>query len=75
MMYLVLVKENGEHTLTGIVEDIGEVRAIINSKNLKNKIETGKAYLVEGVIRLIRPETTPELLDVKTKKKKTDKYY
>jgi len=74
-MYLVLVKENGEHTLTGIGEDIGEVRAIIERKNLKNKIDTGKAYLVEGVIRIIRPETTPEVLDVKTKEKKKDKYY
>lgn len=74
-MYLVLVKENGGHTLTGIGEDIGEVKAIIDRKNLKDKIDTGKAYLVEGVIRLIRPETTPELLEEKKKKDKKDKYY
>ena len=74
-MYLVLVKENGEHTLTGIGEDIDEVRAIIDKKNLKNKIDTGKAYLIEGVIRIIRNETTPELLDVETKEQKKDKYY
>ena len=74
-MYLVLVKENGEHTLTGIGEDIDEVREIIDNKNLKNNIVPGKAYLVVGVIRLIRNETTPELLDVETKEQKKDKYY
>ena len=75
MMYLVLVKENGVHTLSGIGEDMGQVRSIIDKENLKNKIDTGKAYLVEGVIKLIRPETTPELLDIKPKNQKKDKYY
>ena len=74
-MYLVLVKENGRHTLSGIGEDINEVKNIISQNNLKNLIDTGKAYLVEGVIKVIRPETTPELLDIKKKPKKTDKYY
>ena len=74
-MYLVLVKENGRHTLSGIGEDINEVKNIISKNNLKNLIDTGKAYLVEGVIKVIRPETTPELLDIKKKPKKTDKYY
>lgn len=74
-MYLVLVKENGKHTLSGIGEDISEVRTIISKNKLKNKIDNGKAYLVEGVIRLIRPETTPELLEIGGKAKKTDKYY
>jgi hypothetical protein len=74
-MYLVLVKENGKHTLSGIGEDINEVKTIISKQKLKNKIENGKAYLVEGVIKVIRPETTPELLEIKEEMKKPDKYY
>jgi hypothetical protein len=74
-MYLVLVKENGRHILSGIGEDIKQVRNIISDKNLKNSIDNGKAYLVEGVIKVIHPETTPELLDIKKKPKKADKYY
>ena len=74
-MYLVMVKENGKHTLSGIGEDLSEVKTIISKNNLKNMIDNGKAYLVEGVIRLIRPETTPELLETKKKPKKEDKYY
>ena len=74
-MYLVLVKENGKHTLSGIGEDINEVKNIIIRNNLKKLIDTGKAYLVEGVIKIIRPETTPEVLEIKKKPKKADKYY
>ena len=43
--------------------------------NLKKLIDTGKAYLVEGVIKVIRPETTPELLEIKKKSNKSDKFY
>ncbi|HUT64952.1 MAG TPA: hypothetical protein VMZ05_02255 [Spirochaetota bacterium] len=74
-MYLVLVKENGKHTLSGIGEDINEVKTLISKQKLENKIENGKAYLVEGVIKVIRPETTPELFDIKEGQKKSDKYY
>jgi len=74
-MYLVLVKENGKHTLSGIGEDINEVKTLISKQKLENKIENGKAYLVEGVIKVIRPETTPELLEIKEEQKKSDKYY
>jgi len=74
-MYLVLVKENGKHTLSGIGEDINEVKTIISKQKLKKSIENGKAYLVEGVIKVIRPETTPELLEIHEKQKKADKYY
>ena len=74
-MYLVLVKENGKHTLSGIGEDINEVKTLISKQKLENKIENGKAYLVEGTIKVIRPETTPELLEIKEEQKKSDKYY
>ena len=74
-MYLVLVKENGRHTLSGIGEDINEVKSIIIKNNLKKLIDTGKAYLVEGVIKVIRPETTPEVLEIIKKPKKAEKYY
>jgi hypothetical protein len=74
-MFLILIKENGTHTLYGIAQEMGEVKAIINRKELQDKIDNGKAYLVEGSIKLIRPETTPELLDVKEVRKKKDVYY
>jgi hypothetical protein len=74
-MYLILVKEDGTHSLYGIAQSLDEVKAIINKKELQDKIDNGKAYLVEGAIKLIRPETTPELLDVKEVRKKKDIYY
>jgi hypothetical protein len=74
-MYLVLVKDNGTHTLKGIADNIRDVKNIINRNNLHEKIENGKAYLVEGRIKLIRPETTPELLDTQEVKKNKAQYY
>jgi hypothetical protein len=74
-MYLILVKEDGTHSLYGIAQDLQEVKAVINKKELQDKIDNGKAYLVEGTIKLIRPETTPELLDIKEVRKKKDIYY
>jgi len=74
-MYVIFVKENKKHTITGIAENLNEVKAIINKNNLKDKVDTGKAYLVEGDIKLIRPETTPELLDIKELKSKKNNYY
>lgn len=74
-MYLILVKENGTHKLSGIAENIEEVKKIIKNNNIQDKIDSGKAYLVEGKISLIRPETTPELLDIKEIKKAKDLYY
>jgi len=75
LMYVIFVKENKKHTITGIAENLNEVKAIINKNNLKDKVDTGKAYLVEGDIKLIRPETTPELLDIKELKSKKNNYY
>jgi hypothetical protein len=74
-MYLIFVKEDSEHKLFGIAEDIDEVKSLIKNKELQDKIENGKAYLVEGKISLIRPETTPELLEIKEIKKKKDMNY
>jgi len=74
-MYVIFVKENKKHTVTGIAENLNEVKAIINKNNLKDKVDNGKAYLVEGDIKLIRPETTPELLDIKELKSKKNSYY
>lgn len=74
-MYLILVKENGTHKLSGIAENIEEVKKIIKNNNIQDKIDSGKAYLVEGKISLIRPETTPELLDIEEIKKAKDLYY
>jgi len=74
-MYLILVKDNDTHTLVGIAQTSEEVKKYINMKNLQDKIDTGKAYLVEGDITLIRPETTPELLDIKEVRKKKNSYY
>jgi hypothetical protein len=74
-MYVIFVKDNSKHTVTAIVENIAEVKSIIRKKNLVDKINHGKAYLVEGDIRLIRPETTPELLDIKEIIPKKDSYY
>ena len=74
-MYLILVKENGTHKLSGIAENTEEVKKIIKNNNIQDKIDNGKAYLVEGKISLIRPETTPELLDIKEIKKAKDLYY
>ena len=74
-MYLILVKENGTHKLSGIAENVEEVKKIIKNNNIQDKIDNGKAYLVEGKISLIRPETTPELLDIKEIKKAKDLFY
>ncbi len=74
-MYLILVKENSNHKLFGIAEDINEVKSNIKDKDLQDKINNGKAYLVEGKISLIRPETTPEILEIKEIKKKKDMNY
>ena len=74
-MYLIFVKENSGHKLFGVAEDINEVKNFVKNKELQGKIENGKAYLVEGNISLIRPETTPEILEVKEIKKKKDMNY
>ena len=74
-MFVVFVKEDGKHTVKGIVESVNEVKALISKDDLKSKIETGKAYLIEGEIKLIRPEVTPELLDLKVSQKEKDMYY
>ena len=74
-MFVVFVKEDGKHTVRGIVESVDEVKALISKDDLKNKIETGKAYLIEGEIKLISPEITPELLDLKVSQKEKDMYY
>ncbi len=74
-MYLILIKENGKHTLSGIAENISDIKDMINNNKLKEMINIGKAYLVEGSIKIIRPETTPELLEIEEKRKETDKYY
>ena len=74
-MFLILVKDNGIHTLVGIAQTSEEIKKHINKKNLQDKIDTGKAYLVEGDITLIRPETTPEILDIKEVRKKKNSYY
>ncbi len=73
-MFVVFVKEDGKHTVRGIVESVDEVKALISKDYLKSKIETGKAYLIEGEIKLIRPEITPELLDLKVSQKEKDMY-
>lgn len=75
IMYVIFVKENGRHMVTGIAQDLDEVRGIIQGEKFKDKIDTGKAYLMEGDITLIRPETTPELLQKKTKRKVKNSYY
>jgi hypothetical protein len=74
-MYVVFVKEDGKHTIRGIVENVNEVKKLIQKDDMKSKIETGKAYLIEGEIKLIRPEITPELLDLKVSKKEKNQYY
>ncbi len=74
-MYIVFVKEDGKHTIRGIFESVDEVKQLIQKDDLKSKIETGKAYLIEGEIKLIRPEITPELLDLKVLKKEKNQYY
>ncbi len=74
-MYVLFVKENKKHTVEGITENLDEVKAIINKNNLRDKVDNGKAYLVKGDIMLIRPETTPELLDVRELTSKKDSYY
>jgi len=74
-MYLILVKENGIHTLLGLADNLNEIKKIIKNKNIKDKIDTGKAYLIDGNIKLIRPETTPELLETKEVKKIKDIHY
>jgi hypothetical protein len=74
-MFVVFVKEDGKHTVIGIVESVDEVKTLISKDDLKSKIETGKAYLIEGEIKLIRPEITPELLNLKVSQKEKDMYY
>ncbi len=74
-MYVIFVKNDGQHTVTGIAENLDEVKSIVKKNNLKDKIDAGKAYLVEGVIKLIRPETTPEILDMKISRKEKNNYY
>jgi hypothetical protein len=74
-MYLIIVKDNGTHTVMGIAETVEEVKKILNESELKDKIDNGKAYLVKGNITLIRPETTPELLNIKEIRKKKNNYY
>lgn len=74
-MFVVFVKEDGKHTVMGIVESVDELKALISKDDLKSKIETGKAYLIEGEIKLIRPEITPELLDLKVSQKEKDMHY
>ena len=73
-MFVVFVKVDGKHKVRGIVESVDEVKALISKDYLKSKIETGKAYLIEGEIKLIRPEITPELLDLKVSQKEKDMY-
>ncbi len=75
LMYVIFVKENQKHTVTGVAENLDEVKALIDKNNLKDKVDNGKAYLVEGDIKLIRPETTPELLDIKEIRLKKNSYY
>jgi len=74
-MYLVLLKNDGEHVLYGIGETLEEVKKMIQNGKIDDKIEKGKAYLIEGNIKLIRPETTPELLDIKDLKAEEEGYY
>jgi len=74
-MYVVFIKENGNYSVRGIAETMDEVITIINKNNLKDKINEGKAYLIEGNIKLIRPETTPALLDIKEVTTKKNSYY
>jgi hypothetical protein len=74
-MYVIFIKEDGKHTVKGIVESIDEVKRIVKQNDMKDRIETGKAYLIEGEIKLIRPEVTPELLDLKVSKTEKDLYY
>jgi hypothetical protein len=74
-MYVVFVKEDGKHTISGIFEKLEEVKQLVQKDEVKKKIETGKAYLIEGEIKLIRPEITPELLDLKVSKKEKNQYY
>jgi hypothetical protein len=74
-MYVVFVKENGGHSISGIFENLAEVKQRIKNDDIQEKVETGKAYLIEGDIKLIRPETTPDLLDLKLSKKEKNQYY
>ena len=74
-MYLILVKDNSDHKLFAIDEDINEIKSKIKDKDLQDKIETGKAYLVEGKITLIRPETTPDFFETKGAEKKKNRNY
>ncbi|MGQ9615691.1 MAG: hypothetical protein ACUVWJ_04725 [Spirochaetota bacterium] len=74
-MYVIFVKNDGQHTVTGIAESIDEVKSILKKNDLKDKIDAGKAYLMEGVIKLIRPETTPEILDMEISRKEKNNYY
>jgi len=74
-MYVVFVKEDSAHTVLGIAQSLEEVKTMINKKEIQEKIDNGKAYLLDGTIKLIRPETTPELLDIKEIRKKKDSYY
>ena len=74
-MYLILVKENSDHILYAIDEDINEIKSKIKDKDIQNKIENGKAYLVEGKVTLIRPETTPDFFEADKIKSKKNRNY
>lgn len=74
-MFVIFVKENKKHTVEGIAENLDEVKSIINKRNLQDKIDNGKAYLINGDIKLIRPETTPELLAARELKLQKNSYY
>ena len=74
-MYLVLLKNEDKHVLYGIGENLEEIKKIIKNGKIDDKIENGKAYLIEGDITLIRPETTPELLSIKKVKSEKKGYY
>jgi len=74
-MFIVLVKGNSKYSIIGFAENIEDIKNIINKNDLKDKIDNGKAYLIEGNIKLIRPETTPGLLNETSTKGKSNKYY
>ena len=74
-MYLVLLKNDSGHVLYGIGETLEEIKKMIKNGKIDDKIENGKAYLIKGDITLIRPETTPELLNIKNVKPEEKSYY
>jgi hypothetical protein len=74
-MFIVFVKENGGHRVTGMAESADEVKELVKSPELVEYIRHGKAYVMQGSISLIHPETTPELLDTKKMVTKKASYY